>query len=249
MLRIKNISKSFNQNTDNPLNIFTDFSLDIEEGSCTAILGANGSGKSTLLNLIAGSMEVDSGQILIEDLDISKYSEEKRAQFIGKVNQDPSLGVAPSLTILENMSLALKKGEKFTLRKLIKKENHSEIIDKLKTLNLGLEEKLESKVKDLSGGQRQSLSLLMSTIKSPELLLLDEHTAALDPKTSQTVMERTRNLIKTEKITTLMITHNLEDALKYADRIVILEEGKIVLDKNVDEVNMDYLKKYYGQVA
>ena len=249
MIRIKNIDKSFNQEDISKDKIFDKFSLEIEEGTSLAILGANGSGKSTLLNLIAGSLELDSGRIEINGKDISKYSEEKRARFIGKVNQNPSLGVAPSLSVLENMSLALKKGEPFTLRRLIKKDNLEEIVDRLKTLNLGLEEKLDTKVKDLSGGQRQSLSLLMATIKHPELLLLDEHTAALDPKTSQLVMERTSRLIKSEKITSLMITHNLEDALKYADRIIILEEGRIVMDKTVDQVDLDHLNKYYGKIA
>ena len=188
MLKIVNLSKSFNKNTDNEINIFRNFNLEIEENKCTAIIGSNGCGKSTLLNIIGGSILADKGQILLNEKDIAGLREEQRATYIGRVYQNPSMGVSPSLTILENMSLADKKGEKFTLRKLIKKNNIGKYMELLKDLDLGLENKLNTKVKFLSGGQRQSLSLVMAAMKHPDLLLLDEHTAALDPKTSNVIM-------------------------------------------------------------
>ena len=183
--------------------------------------------------------------ILLNGKDITKDKEEKRAASIGKVYQDPSMGVAPSLNILENISLALKKGEKFSLRKLVKKENIKKIKEKLKELKLGLEDKLTTEVKFLSGGQRQSLSLLMATIKKPELLLLDEHTAALDPKTSKLIMDKTRDLIKKDHITTMMITHNLSHAVEYADRIIMLNKGQIVLDVEAKKITEEELQKIY----
>ncbi len=247
MFKIKNLSKTFNAGTSEEHKVFEKFDLEIEEGVCTTILGANGSGKSTLFNLISGSLDIDNGEIILKNKDVSKIPEEKRAMQITKVNQNPSLGVCPSLTIMENMSLAMKKGEKFTFKKLIKKENRQDIIEKLKTLNLGLENKLNTQVKFLSGGQRQSLSLLMATIKRPDLLLLDEHTAALDPNTSNIVMEMTKNLIAKEKITTLMITHNLQNALEYSDRIIMLKQGKVILDVRSSEIDMFELTEFYNK--
>ncbi|MBU5439174.1 ATP-binding cassette domain-containing protein [Tissierella sp. MSJ-40] len=231
MLRIENLSKSFNIGTDNEISIFNNFNLEIEENKCTAIIGSNGCGKSTLLNVIGGSIPIDQGQILIKGKDVSKLREEQRAIHIGRVYQNPSMGVSPSLTILENMSLADKKGQKFTLKKLIKKGNVDKYVKLLKDLDLGLENKLDTKVKFLSGGQRQSLSLLMATMKLPDLLLLDEHTAALDPKTSNVIMKKTKELIEKYSITTIMISHNMRDAIEYSDRIIMLDKGQIVLDK------------------
>ena len=231
MLKIVNLSKSFNKNTDNEINIFRNFNLEIEENKCTAIIGSNGCGKSTLLNIIGGSILADKGQILLNEKDIAGLREEQRATYIGRVYQNPSMGVSPSLTILENMSLADKKGEKFTLRKLIKKNNIGKYMELLKDLDLGLENKLNTKVKFLSGGQRQSLSLVMSAMKHPDLLLLDEHTAALDPKTSNVIMQKTKELIKKYSMTTIMISHNMKDAIEYSDRIVMLDKGEILLDK------------------
>lgn len=195
MLQIKNLSKTFYPGTDEENVVFDNFSLDIKENECTSIIGPNGCGKSTLLNMIAGSLENDKGSIVLNDLELSKLDEEQRARHIGKVNQDPSRGVSPSLNIMENMSLALKKGEKFTFSKLINKSNKPKIVEKLKEVDLGLENKLLTSVKFLSGGQRQSLSLIMATIKNPDILLLDEHTAALDPKTSKIIMDKTIDLI------------------------------------------------------
>jgi putative ABC transport system ATP-binding protein len=245
MLRIQNLSKSFNAGTENEINLFKRFNLDIEEHKCTAIIGSNGCGKSTLLNMIAGSISNDNGEIILNGKDISKLREEQRAVYIGRVYQDPSMGVSPALTILENMSLADKKGEKFGLRKLIKKKNIDKYMEILKGLGLGLEDKLNTKVKFLSGGQRQSLSLLMAAMKHPDLLLLDEHTAALDPKTSHVVMKKTKDLLDRYKITTIMISHNMKDAIEYSDRIIMLDKGEIVLDKQSKDVTEEELIEIY----
>lgn len=245
MLRIQNLSKSFNKGTENEIALFNRFNLDIEEHKCTAIIGSNGCGKSTLLNMIAGSILNDSGEILLNGKDISKLREEQRAIHIGRVYQDPSMGVSPTLTILENMSLADKKGEKFGLRKLIKRDRIDRYVEILKTLDLGLENKLNTKVKFLSGGQRQSLSLLMAAMKHPDLLLLDEHTAALDPKTSHVVMKKTKELLDKYKITTIMISHNMKDAIEYSDRIIMLDKGQVVLDKPSKYVTEEELIEIY----
>ena len=247
MLRIKNLSKTFYKGMEEENQIFDNFSLDIEENKCAAILGPNGCGKSTLFNMISGSLNPDSGEIILGDVDIAKLSEDKRAIDIGKVNQDPSKGVCQSLNILENMSMAFKKGHKFTFKRLIDKNNNDKIIEKLKSIDLGLENKLKTQVKFLSGGQRQSLSLLMATVKKPKILLLDEHTAALDPKTSKIIMDKTNDLIKKEKITTLMITHNLKNAIDYSDRIIMLNKGKVVLDILPSEVTEEELNRIYNE--
>ncbi len=245
MLKISNLSKSFNVGTDNEIKIFENFSLQIEAKKCTAIIGSNGCGKSTLLNMIGGSIPVDKGQIILNEKNIAPLKEEQRASYIGRVYQDPSMGVAPSLTILENMSLANKKGEKFTLRKLLQKSEKSKYVELLKGLNLGLEDKLDTKVKFLSGGQRQSLSLIMAAMKHPDLLLLDEHTAALDPKTSAVIMRKTRELIQKYSITTIMISHNMRDAIEYSDRIIMLDKGNVVLDKPSEQVTEEELIEIY----
>ena len=245
MLRITNLSKSFNKGTDNEIDIFNNLNLNIEANKCTAIIGPNGCGKSTLLNIIAGSIPIDGGNIWLKKEEISKLREEKRAIYIGRVYQNPSMGVSPSLTILENLSLADKKGEHFTLKRLIKKKNIDRYIELLKDLDLGLENQLNTKVKFLSGGQRQSLSLVMATMKYPDLLLLDEHTAALDPKTSKVVMKKTKELIEKYSITTIMISHNMRDAIEYSDRIIMLDKGKIVLDKSSIDVTEKELIDIY----
>lgn len=245
MLKIQNLSKSFNKGTENEINIFNGFNLQIEKNKCTALIGSNGCGKSTLLNMIGGSILNDSGQIFLNGNDISNLKEEQRAIHIGRVYQDPSLGVSPTLTILENMSLADKKGEKFTLKRLIKKGNIDRYVEVLKGLDLGLEYKLNTKVRFLSGGQRQSLSLVMAAMKYPDLLLLDEHTAALDPKTSHVVMRKTKELLDKYKITTIMISHNMKDAIEYSDRIIMLDKGEVVLDKRSQDTTEDELIEIY----
>ena len=246
-MKIDNLSKSFNKNTDNEINIFNNFNIRIEKNKCTAIIGPNGCGKSTLLNLISGSIRADRGEIILNNKDISPFKEEERAIYIGRVHQNPSMGVSPSLTILENMALADKKGEKFSLRSLIRKNRVSDYIDLLKELNLGLEKKLDTQVKYLSGGQRQSLSLIMAAMKHPDLLLLDEHTAALDPKTSKLVMEKTKELIERYKITTIMISHNMRDAIDSSDRIIMLNKGRLVLDRPSRDISEGELLNIYTE--
>lgn len=245
MLKIENLSKSFNKNTENEINIFNGFNLEIEANKCTAIIGSNGCGKSTLLNMIGGSIMADKGEIILNGNNIARLREEKRAIHIGRVHQNPSMGVSPSLTILENMSLADKKGEKFSLRMLIKKNRIDFYKELLLDLDLGLEDKLDTKVKFLSGGQRQSLSLIMAAMKHPDLLLLDEHTAALDPKTSYVVMKKTRELIQKHSITTVMISHNMRDAIGFSDRIIMLDKGLIIFDKPSIDVTEKELVKIY----
>lgn len=245
MLTIKNLSKSFNEGTENEVNIFNNFNLEVEESEFVAVLGSNGCGKSTLFNLISGSLKENSGSITLSGENISSLKEEERALKIGKVHQDPSKGVSPSLTILENLSLAMKKREKFSLRSLIRKDNIEKFKDILKELDLGLENKLNTQVKFLSGGQRQALSLIMATLKKPELLLLDEHTAALDPKTSKMIMEKTKQLIDKQNITAMMISHNLKDAIKYSDRIIMLDKGRVILDVKSKNITEGELSKIY----
>ena len=247
LLKITNLSKSFNLDTENEINIFHNFNIEIEENKCTTIIGPNGCGKSTLLNIISGNIRADSGQIVLNNVDISQLREEERAIYMGRVYQNPSMGVCPSLTILENMALADKKGEKFSLRPLFKKDRIPKYMELLKDLDLGLENKLNTKVKYLSGGQRQSLSLVMAAMKHPKLLLLDEHTAALDPKTSQLIMEKTRKLIKKYKITTIMISHNMKDTVEYSDRIIMLDQGQIVLDKSSRSLSELELRNIYSE--
>lgn len=251
MLKIRNLSKSFNIGSEYETSIFKNFSLDINKSECTGILGANGCGKSTLFNIISGVLPYEEGDIVLGGVNLNGLKENKRAKYIGRVHQNPSLGVSPSLTILENISLSDKKCQKFSLKGLINKNKIDGFKELLKTLDLGLENKLHTEVKYLSGGQRQSLSLLMSTMKKPELLLLDEHTAALDPKTSRIVMEKTQELIKTQKITTMMISHNIKDAIKYSDRIIMLDKGKVILDVRKGEITEKdiidiYNTKNYG---
>ena len=246
MLEIKNLSKSFNSGTENELNIFENFNLNIEESEFVAILGSNGCGKSTLFNLISGSLKEDAGSISLDETSINNLKEEDRAWGIGKVHQDPSKGVSPSLTILENLSLADKKCEKFSLRNLIKKDKIKRFVEILKEVDLGLENKLDTQVKFLSGGQRQALSLIMATLKKPKLLLLDEHTAALDPKTSKVIMEKTKQLIDKQHITAMMISHNLRNAVQYADRIIMLDKGRVILDVESKKITESELAKIYN---
>lgn len=246
MLKINNLSKRFNVGTDNELNVFENFNLKINAGECTGILGANGCGKSTLFNIISGVLMQDGGNIIINDININNLKENERAKFIGRVHQNPSMGVSPSLTILENISLSDKKCQKFGLKRLINKSKIEEYKEILKTLDLGLENKLNTEVKFLSGGQRQSLSLLMATIKNPELLLLDEHTAALDPKTSRLIMDKTQELIKSHSITTMMISHNVRDAINYSDRIIMLDKGNVALDVRSGEITEKELVSIYN---
>ena len=247
MLEIKNLTKVFYPGTSEENILFDNLNIVFKTGESTAIIGPNGCGKSTLLNIISGSLVQDSGEIKLDDILISTMAEEDRANFIGKVCQDPSMGVAGNLTILENMALAYKKGEKFTLGSLLKNTDEEKILIKLASIGLGLEKKLSTKVKYLSGGQRQSLSLLMTTVKHPKVLLLDEHTAALDPKTSVLVMDKTKELIEKEKMTTLMISHNFYEAIGYCDNIIMLNKGKLAFNLRSEDISFADLNTLYNK--
>lgn len=248
MLKIQNLNKTFYPGTPEENVIFKDLNLEIEENVTTTIIGPNGCGKSTLFNIISGSLDADSGTLSLSGTDLRPLPEEGRAKYIGKVSQDPSMGVASNLNILENMSIALKKGENYRLRSLLKNTNKKLIVDKLKELNLSLEDKLNTPVKYLSGGQKQSLALLMAAMKKPKLLLLDEHTAALDPRTSRLIMEKTEKLVKNEKITTIQISHNLRYVIEFSDRIIMLQKGNIVLDVMADEITEEELTNLYNEI-
>ncbi len=247
MLKINNLSKTFYPNSPEEQRIFSDFDLNIERNICTTIIGPNGCGKSTLFNLITGNIPSDAGTIILDGKDISKLPEEERSKDIGKVSQDPSKGVANNLTILENMAISMKKGEDFTLRSLLKNVDEEYIVKKLQEVNLGLENKLTTKVKYLSGGQKQTLALIMAAMKKPKLLLLDEHTAALDPRTSRIIMEKTQDLIHKEKITTIQISHNLRYVIEFSERIIMLQKGKVVLDVMANEITEEELTRLYNE--
>ena len=230
MLEVKDIYKTFNPGTVNEKHALKGVSLSLKEGDFVTVIGSNGAGKSTLLNAIAGLWMVDSGSIKIAGDDITKLPDYKRAKYIGRVFQDPMLGSAATMQIEENMALAARRGKRRTLRKGITQQEREKYRELLKELNLGLEDRLTSKVGLLSGGQRQALTLLMSTMEKPKLLLLDEHTAALDPKTAAKVLDLTEKLVNENNLTTFMVTHNMRDALKYGNRLIMMCDGKIIFD-------------------
>ena len=235
MLEIKNISKTFNPGTVNEKVALDDVSLTLEDGDFVTVIGGNGAGKATLLNAIAGVWPVDRGQIIIDGQDVTKLSEHKRAAFLGRVFQDPMNGTAATMGIEENLALALRRGTVRTLRSGIKNHEREAYKEMLSKLGLGLENRLTTKVGLLSGGQRQALTLLMATLKKPKLLLLDEHTAALDPKTAAKVLETTDMIVNRDRLTTLMITHNMKDAIVHGNRLIMMMEGKIILDIRGEE--------------
>ena len=235
MLEVKDIYKTFNPGTVNEKHALNGVSLSLKEGDFVTVIGSNGAGKSTLLNAIAGLWMVDSGSIKIAGDDITKLPDYKRAKYIGRVFQDPMLGSAATMQIEENMALAARRGKRRTLRKGITQQERENYRELLKELNLGLEDRLTSKVGLLSGGQRQALTLLMSTMEKPKLLLLDEHTAALDPKTAAKVLELTEKLVSENNLTTFMVTHNMRDALQYGNRLIMMCDGKIIFDVEGEE--------------
>lgn len=235
MLEIKHISKTFNPGTVNEKQALKDLSLTLKNGDFVTVIGGNGAGKSTLLNAIAGVWLVDEGQILIDGKDVTNLPEFKRAAFLGRVFQDPMNGTAATMGIEENLALAFRRGDKRGLRQGINNSERKLYRDLLAGLGLGLEDRLTSKVGLLSGGQRQALTLLMATLKKPKLLLLDEHTAALDPKTAAKVLETTDMIINRDRLTTLMITHNMKDAIVHGNRLIMMMEGKIILDIRGEE--------------
>ena len=230
MLKVENISKVFNKDTVNEKKAITGLNLHLNEGDFLTIIGSNGAGKSTLLNCIAGTYQIDDGSIVLDGNDITKLKQFERAKYIARVFQDPLLGTAADMEIQENLSLALHRGEKRNLRYGITNREKELFKQNLSLLNLHLEDRLTSKVGLLSGGQRQGLTLLMATIKKPSLLLLDEHTAALDPITARNVLEITDKLVNENHITTIMVTHNMQDAIDYGNRLIMMNDGKIIFD-------------------
>ena len=232
MLELKQINKYYNQGTVNEMCLFDDFSLSIGEGEFVSVVGSNGSGKTSLLNIICGSIPLDAGRILINGKDITRMPEYRRQRIIGRVYQNPAMGTCPNMTILENMAMADTKGKPFNLRPGTDKRRIDYYRDSLKILGLGLEDKLDVKVGVLSGGQRQAMALLMSTMTPIEFLILDEHTAALDPKTAEIIMELTGKIVEEKKLTTIMVTHNLRYAADYGNRLLMMHQGNVILDKS-----------------
>lgn len=249
MLKLTNIFKTFNIGTINEKRALNDVNLTLNDGDFVTVIGGNGAGKSTLQNVISGTITPDYGKVEINGIDITKFPEYKRAKFIGRVFQDPMLGTASDMWIEENLALAYKRGEnRSPFKWMINNENINLFKDSLAKLGLGLEDRMKSKVKLLSGGQRQAITLLMATIKKPDLLMLDEHTAALDPKTANLVLTLTKEIIEQNNLTTLMITHNMKDALSYGNRLIMMDQGKIIYDVSGDDKKKltveDLLKKF-----
>ena len=235
MLDVRNIYKTFNPGTVNEKAALQGLSLHLDPGDFCTVIGGNGAGKSTLLNAVAGVWPVDQGAISIDGVDLTHMPEHKRAKYIGRVFQDPMMGTAPTMQIEENLALAARRGRSRTLRVGITKSEREEYVERLKILDLGLEDRLTSKVGLLSGGQRQALTLLMATLIQPKLLLLDEHTAALDPKTAAKVLDATDRIVSKDNLTTLMITHNMKDAITHGNRLIMMYEGRIVIDVSGEE--------------
>lgn len=230
MLNINHIAKTFNPGTITEKRALTDCDLHLQPGDFVTVIGGNGAGKSTMLNAVAGAFLVDKGSIEIDGVNVTRLPEHKRAKYLGRVFQDPMTGTAATMSIEENMALAYRRGKRRGLRWGITAKEREFFRQQLKTLELGLENRLSAKVGLLSGGQRQALTLLMATMQKPKLLLLDEHTAALDPKTAAKVLHLTRKLVADNSLTALMITHNMKDALQYGNRTIMMHEGKVILD-------------------
>ena len=235
MLEIKNVYKTFNAGTVNQKVALNGLNLTLEDGDFVTVIGGNGAGKSTMLNAVAGVWPVDMGKILIDGKDITRLSEHKRAKYIGRVFQDPMMGTAATMGIDENLALARRRGQPRTLRAGITAKERTEYREMVKELDLGLEDRMTSKVGLLSGGQRQAITLLMATLQKPRLLLLDEHTAALDPKTAAKVLSLSDKIVHEHNLTTLMITHNMKDAIRYGNRLIMMYDGHIVYDVRCEE--------------
>ncbi len=252
MLDIKGIYKTFNPGTVNEKTALRGVDFHMEEGQFVTVIGGNGAGKSTLLNAVAGVWPVDSGSISIGGTDVTHLPEHKRAKHIGRVFQDPMMGTAATMQIDENLALAARRGKGRTLRRGITRSERDEYRELLKILDLGLEDRLTSKVGLLSGGQRQALTLLMATLQKPQLLLLDEHTAALDPKTAAKVLDATERIVGRDRLTTLMITHNMKDAIVHGNRLIMMYEGNIVLDiagEGKKKLTVEQLLAKFGQAT
>ncbi len=252
MLEIINVCKTFNAGTINEKKALNGLNLHLKPGDFVTVIGGNGAGKSTMLNSVAGVYPVDDGQILIDGEDVTHLPEFKRARVIGRVFQDPMMGTAATMQIEENLALALRRGQKRGLRSGITKQEREDYRERLKILDLGLEDRMTAKVGLLSGGQRQALTLLMATLQKPKLLLLDEHTAALDPKTAAKVLEATQRIVERDNLTTLMITHNMRDAIAYGNRLVMMYNGHIVVDVSGEEkkqLTVNQLLELFSKVS
>ena len=252
MLELININKNYNPGSVNELCLFKDFNLTVKDGEFVSVVGSNGSGKTSMLNIICGSIAVDSGKILIHGEDITRQKDYIRQRRIGRVYQDPSKGTCPSMTILENMSIAENKGKPYNLGRGVNKAKLETYREMLRPLNLGLEDKMGVQVGSLSGGQRQALALLMATMTPIDFLILDEHTAALDPKTAEIIMELTDQVVKEKKVTTIMVTHNLRYAVEYGNRLIMMHEGKAILDKAGEEkqkINTEEIMGIFNRIS
>ena len=252
MLDVQNIRKTFNPGTVNEKTALNGVSLTLNDGDFVTVIGGNGAGKYTLLNAVAGVWPVDPGSISIGGADVTKLPEHKRAKYIGRVFQDPMMGTAATMQIEENMALAARRGRSHTMRPGITRDERERYRETLKILDLGLEDRLTSKVGLLSGGQRQALTLLMAALRKPDLLLLDEHTAALDPKTAAKVLAATERIVQKDHLTTLMITHNMRDAIVHGNRLIMMYEGRIALDiagEDKKKLTVEQLLAKFGQAT
>ena len=252
MLELQKIHKIYSPGTINETCLFEGFSLTVPDRQFVSVVGSNGSGKTSMLNIVCGSIPVESGKVVVGGQDITREKEWKRYRRVGRVYQNPAMGTCGEMTILENMAMADNKGRPYGLARGTNKARISHYRDLLRQLNLGLEDKLNVRVGSLSGGQRQAMALLMSTMTPIEFLILDEHTAALDPKTAETIMELTDKIVREKKLTTLMVTHNLRYALSYGDRILMLHQGKAVLDRCGEEkkrVTMEELLDLFNEIS
>ena len=252
MLQIIDVHKTFNAGTINEKHALQGLNLHIKPGEFITVIGGNGAGKSTMLNAVAGVYGVDEGQIFIDGVDVTKLPEYKRAKYIGRVFPDPMMGTAADMQIEENLALAARRGAARTLRVGITKQERANYREQLKILELGLEDRMTAKVGLLSGGQRQALTLLMATLQKPKLLLLDEHTAALDPKTAAKVLEATQRIVEKDNLTTLMITHNMRDAIAYGNRLIMMYDGHVVVDISGEEkknLTVEQLLNLFSQAS
>ena len=252
MLDVQNIYKTFNAGTVNEKKALQGVSLHLNPGDFVTVIGGNGAGKSTLMNSVSGAYSVDEGKIFIDGVDVTALPEHKRAKYIGRVFQDPMMGTAATMQIEENLALAARRGKSRGLKSGITKDERQDYKEQLKILDLGLEERMTVKVGLLSGGQRQALTLLMATLQKPKLLLLDEHTAALDPKTAAKVLDVTQRIVERDNLTTLMITHNMRDAITYGNRLILMYDGRIVVDVSGEEkknLTVEQLLNLFSQAS